>query len=431
MPPTSAKFAPELMDKVTASAVMDGILDLIDTNRDGVADNLDTYWPSAFNALKQGDPIPISEIEIVVVPLDRIGAPAGASGSKVYISYFCHNRQADPTWAPSPPLVVKIGDHKSLQEEFSAWSDWPKLGPNSAEAFAFPIRVKAITEDLSLLVATFKSEFSMDSDGKRLKVAMKDLWRILHDKGEIEGKQNDKEEEIEKIVGSALDSLSEAHRNLTTEFPRDQLNYRDQYEWYLRGTVGCGQRAHIPKSLFGTGETVSAFGRTWSNPVQVVEKALEMPPFEGCVGAVHGDLHPKNIVLNNNNNVRIIDFGWAKKDQHVIVDHLLLDINLRSTTLPSQISVGDALELASFLDLGADPDRLPSSVRSRGKIIKTKIWETASSKICFDWDREYLIPMLLVSYGLIVYLDDVRNQTAFVSTVLTLSDRVKPLVEEA
>ena len=70
--------------------------------------------------------------------------------------------------------------------------------------------------------------------------------------------------------------------------------------------------------------------------------------FTGILGAVHGDLHPKNIVLGNYGNVQIIDFGWAGVDPHVVVDYALLDINIRGTTLPSQISEHSILDLGGF-----------------------------------------------------------------------------------
>jgi serine/threonine protein kinase len=159
----------------------------------------------------------------------------------------------------------------------------------------------------------------------------------------------------------------------------------------------------------------------------MVETLVASEQFEGMIGAVHGDLHPKNIVLDDDENARIIDFGWAQRESHVVLDYLLLDHNLRATTLPSQLGQSDVLRFAAFLRPSQDPTSLPSIVRSRASIIKEEIWRRALSAV-HDWDREYLIPLLLVGYGLLVHLDQARNQPALVATVLTLARELEGVV---
>lgn len=423
------KFVPELMDEAMEKAIMKGLIGLVDTDDANVPDQLHTYWPAAFTALQAKQPIPVEEIEVIVVPLDRIGAPLGASGASVFVVYFAHDN-ADTDWAPSAPLVVKVGDPEHLGKEFGAWKSWPRVAEQNAESFAFPICIVDISDEHSLLVAAFKSEFTMERSGRRYKVQLRDLWKVLNDKRELDASKDDQHSTIERIVKGALSALTETHRNSKTQCERDELNYAKSYEWYLRGTVGEGRRAHIPRSLFGFEDAVFAFGKHWPNPVHVVEKVLKLPSLEGTFGPIHGDLHPKNIVLTANENVRIIDFGWARHRQHVIVDHLLLDINLRATTLPSQLSIEDVVALSSFLDRDAEIASLPESVQARAAIIQRQIWATADEKIVSDWTKEYLIPLLLVAYGLIVYLDDARNQTAFIATVLALAAKVEKAIEE-
>lgn len=108
------------------------------------------------------------------------------------------------------------------------------------------------------------------------------------------------------------------------------------------------------------------------------------------------------------------------------MDYLLLDINLRSTTLPSQLAETDMLAMADFLDRSQDPDSLSSLLQPRAKLIKDEIWlRLSSNNIVVDWRKEYLIPLFIVAYGLLVHLDDARNQAALIATVLAAGERIK------
>jgi predicted unusual protein kinase regulating ubiquinone biosynthesis (AarF/ABC1/UbiB family) len=147
--------------------------------------------------------------------------------------------------------------------------------------------------------------------------------------------------------------------------------------------------------------------------------------FEGVLGAVHGDLHPKNIVIDGDEVARIIDFGWAQPASHIVIDYVLLDLNLRGTTLPSQLGEGEVLSLAGFLRPGQDKATLNGMARRRAEIIEQEIWARAQKSAVTDWEREYLVPMLLVGYGLLVHLDSARNQPALVATVLSLAGELE------
>lgn len=414
-----AKFVPDMMDASIKGAIMGALERLIcDSTK------LESIWPAASEALRQGSPILIGSIEIVVVPLDRIGAPAGASGAGVYIAYYAH-ADSEQRRLASPPLVVKVGDHQKLAQEYAGANAWPNLGPQAGEKFAFPFLLDDQDPSLSVLFAPFKSDFEIEQDGTRNRVVLRDLWKLLYDNTELAPGIDCDWQRIATLVARTLEAIALPHHGGFAKFRRKTLTYEDDYKWYLRGTREGGSKMHLPRLLFGTAESVSAFGTMWRNPVQVVDRLIaDKSTFTGCYGSIHGDLHPKNIVLNSDDAVRIIDFGWAAAERHVVVDYLLLDANLRATTLPSQVSQADVLALARFLRPEQEVGELPEAVRSRGRIIKEEIWCRAREKVVDDWAAEYLTPLLLVAYGLLVHLDDARNQPAFVATVLALADEV-------
>lgn len=388
---------------------------------------LKSVWPAAFDAKNGGKPIPLGDVQMIVLPLDRIGAPAGASGAGVYIAYYSHAPKAGPARLASPPLVVKIGLADKLQEEKNGADSWPSLSPQDAERFALPFHLDLEDAEWSVLIAPFHSAFDVAEEGTRNNIKVRDLWRLLDDKDELLGLSEQHWAKVEQCVGQALDAVQSPHRATLAKPRRLSQPYSSAYNWYLRSTTGTGRLCHIPKLVFGSAPKVNAFGQTWDNPVLLVDELVSGRVFSGLVGAIHGDLHPKNIVLNHENVARIIDFGWAKCDAHIVQDYLLLDLNLRGTTLPSQMAEADVLALASFLHPAQDVAMLPEPVRRRARIIKEVIWEKAMARAVQNWEDEYLIPLLLVAYGLLVHLDSARNQPALVATVLAATKAIKGL----
>jgi hypothetical protein len=416
---TNAVFVPEMMEASKQRALMGALERLLSD------DAIETVWPAAFEAKKSGKPIPPGEVEVVVLPLDRIGAPAGASGAGVYIAYYSHATKTEPVWLASPPLVVKIGETKKLQKEKEGADGWPRLSSQEAERFARPFLLDQQDAEWAVLIAPFHSEFDVGEEGTRNIVKVHDLWRLLESKDELLDLDHERWEKIERCVGQALDAVQSAHRATRANPRREVHPYGSAYDWYLRSTTGAGRLCHIPRLIFGTAPTVAAFGKIWDNPVLLVEDLISGRKFTGHVGAIHGDLHPKNIVLNHEDAARIIDFGWAKSEAHIVQDYLLLDLNLRGTTLPSQIAEVDILALANFLNPAQEVATLPEPVRRRAGIIKDVIWKKAKARAVDDWETEYLIPLLLVGYGLLVHLDNARNQPALVATVLAAARAVR------
>ena len=332
--PEHARYVPDLMDESSQAAVM-GALERL------YAHSLKRVWPAAYDAKKVGNPIPLSKIDIVVLSLDRIGAPAGASGAQVFFAYFSHrdSRPGDRLSA-SPPLVVKIGALKKLKAEIDFIKDWPTLREDIRTHFAIPLRLDKIDSNSAVLIAPFRSQFWPADGGIRQDLRHADLWNMLHRPEELRTSNSHDWAEIKRTVGHALDTVDYVHRDNKAQYLRSSSTYKAAYDGYLRGTFAAtgtvADRTHIPQRIFGDADQVSAFGRTWPNPSLLINELMSASgEFEGTMGPVHGDLHPKNIVIGHADAVQIIDFGWAGARQHVVVDYLLLDINLRSTTLPS------------------------------------------------------------------------------------------------
>ena len=365
-----------------------------------------------------------------VVPLDRIGAPAGSSGSRVFIAYFAH-RANILSIPPSLPLVLKIRRYKDmsgikkleLKDEYDQSQKFPKLYDKSRERFATPICC-ATFGDFEFLAAPFSSKFR--HKGNRLDFASSDLWSKLNEKP-----LSSPEEELATDISYTLRLVEKMHRASRNGSRRKKLSYWEQYNWYLRKTTlpedEPGSRQPQAIALFGNGTNCEFFGMSWPNPRLLIERILSLDTFKGVTGYVHGDLHPKNVVFGSEKQPNIIDFGWAHEDRHIVVDYLLLDVNLRSVTLPAAASESEILALAQFLASEDSVPKLGQLMSSRATVLKQVVWDSCLRSKAADkksWCSDYLIPLLLVSYGLLVHLKDARNQRSLIATIVCLADRI-------
>ena len=420
---STTKLVPDMMEPAAAVALQSALERLYQS------EHLKEVWPSALESTSASGRIPLDQVEIVVLPLDRIGAPLGASGANVYVAYFAHAVGEAERRTTSQPLVVKIGELDKLRAEKDGAGKWPQLPGQARSKFAFPLQLDETDPKRAVLVAPFQSLSEVQPDGSRNKVEVRDLWRLLDHKDEPNPTHTTDWNKIGRLIAEALDSVEPSHRAGRGLPKAEVTTYAEQYERYLRKTTS-DKAKHLPQLLFGKGARTRAFGREWPNPTGVVSRIIRhRMSFSGILGAVHGDLHPKNIVLTRYDGVQIIDFGWATTLRHVVVDYVLLDLNLRGTTLPSQINEDAILSLSRFLEPHNDLDALPTPVRARAEVIRNVIWKKADERaIERDWTEEYLIPLLLVGYGLLVHLDSARNQPALIATVLQLSELLEQTV---
>lgn len=391
-------------------------------------EKLKKVWPAAS---KQGDKFDPTDVEVVVVPLQRLGAPSGMSGAEVFVVYLRSARQEAGSLPPSRALVVKLQKQvQKLAAEKAAADAWPA---GTSKNFARPIHLYSV-RGYNVLVAPFRASVASIPDEHRLKFQLVlDLYRrILH---QDSGAVTSSGKSVEGCVEEVLNLVSQVHCQAWKDPANIQreLRYSEEYNWYLRDTNKPNSKAQkVLLNLFGEETNVQIFGANWPNPVKLVERIITTHDvFRGAYGPVHGDLHPKNIVFDHANKANIIDFGWATNGRHVVVDYLLLDINLRAMTLASQIAENELLGAAGCL-APADPlDIQDERLLWRISAVREVIWNIAQSKSAVSsaskkaWLHEYMIPYFLVAYGLLVYLDNAQNQRALIACVLAAAERIQ------
>jgi hypothetical protein len=166
------------------------------------------------------------------------------------------------------------------------------------------------------------------------------------------------------------------------------------------------------------------FGSEFWNPLYVYDQIKNLN-HDFKIGAIHGDLHPRNVVIGYDESANIIDFGWSTTDAHIVKDFVLMEANLRFASLHSKFTYNFVNKLAKTLatgDIKANKDHgiyeLITGLRSRCEELYTLNGQA------LDWTKDYLIPLFLVSLGLTKFMSTHNNLISTHLTILELSSYI-------
>ncbi len=164
----------------------------------------------------------------------------------------------------------------------------------------------------------------------------------------------------------------------------------------------------------GHTENNDLFGFPMCNPLWLLERPCFKRLYKVNRGPVHGDLHANNVILDAvDNSVHFIDFAWAEKKKHVLVDYVLMENSLRFLLFPHHVNPSTQLEADKLL-LGLDGAQDLAEVRwdcqlgnhyRRLGLILSKIRGEARKYLGGDGFVEYLAAQFLILLGQITYSD--------------------------
>lgn len=364
---------------------------------------------------------------LMLIPLSRIGARGGFSGSDILLGYFF---DVEKRIYSSLPLVIKLserkgGQRKLIEEQRRAQSIRPYLGYHK-DSFAVPIHLDTMNPKFDVLWSPFAlSELVVL--GPRAGLRNKDMRDLLNLKGKNPAEVEQCFGDLRALIGSVYEILNPLHTRAGL-WDRYRRGLADEYAAYLRGFEDVWGGEWI--SQWGREEYTEEMGKRHANPTWVLGQLQLARDVDLLCGAVHGDLHPGNVLYSDPNSPSIIDFGWADADAHVAKDFVLLECNLRFIYMPGDLPLGDVQRFSAWTGMTASCDDLEhqwcveahqtiSSIRSHF-IGLTKRKEIDG----VDWDIEYIIPLFLVSFGLLRYVGDYKNQIAARLTVLNLAEYI-------
>jgi hypothetical protein len=378
---------------------------------------LEAVWPICSHGFPD-------KIGLKLVPLDRIGGAQGFSGSKVMVSYFFDGAKDRPLF-PSRPMIVKIsatakGDLDKLRDEKSRAEKVSAFVGYHPDSFAVPLHIDdASTNDsISVLWSPFAAPWKISHPSRILFDAQREFLHLLRGEPVPSSEGN-----VHGVMNNVYELLKPLHKKggmATT----DLRSYNKEYESYLRGIAkegGWGRRWSREWGE-GTSPRVNTFNREWANPLwvlhQIKDKTLQM-----YCGAIHGDLHPRNIIMGAFGSPRVIDFGWTDESGHIAKDFVLLEANLRFMLLPPEISPEGLDQMSKLV---AFREEMPVLEHQACNERIEAIWalrNIASQHFPerTDWLLEYVVPLFLTSLGLLKHIRAADNTTAAQLTVLSLA----------
>jgi hypothetical protein len=371
-----------------------------------------------------------NKIILHLLPLERIGGDEGRTGSRVIIGYFESTKTKNSLAKFSFPILIKIlkveaGTRDVLKEESNNYEkvrdniDLQADGYAHKLKFCSPIEIDNYDYYCSILFSNFitsTKKLLYDSENQPLLNVNSFSKKLLNLKP-------DSVDNLEKLIIMVYDRLEVFHKDIKL---KKDINLIDEYSWYLRGLEKSNREEWVNLWLNEWADekhkTVLDFNTKFFNPFFTLER-LKSIKNNLHLGCIHGDLHPRNIVFDKDDNPKIIDFGWADVSKHVIKDYVLLEANLRFVMLQTELNYAHIDEISNNIVYTPTFKNNPNDyVNSVLKLIY-KI-RTIAQPFVTNWDREYIIPLFIVSFGLLKYANSHNNHTASRLTVLKLSNYI-------
>ena len=209
-----------------------------------------------------------------------------------------------------------------------------------------------------------------------------------------------------KLLQSLYDIV--ALNNAT--IPR-RINYGREYRRYLREKSRSRKLLDPLSDFFPEERSMSRHGGlTLRNPRRILNE-VKMRTLDTRVRHVHGDLHPKNVLIDDQRNPNMIDFAYGSASGHWVKDFVLMECSVRFVE-PPRLLQAEPLRYADHALLREDgTDEMReiannSSTRTAEVLNEmAALVETIRSKCreChpgYDFD-EYLTAMYLILMGCI------------------------------
>jgi len=392
----------------------------------------EAIWPVARDALDT-----IGTPSLRLLPLSRLGAAEGLSGNRVLIGYFTAPVVVSGKIMPSRPMVVKISkqpENNKIAEEYNCAVAVRKYALYNPGEFALPLFFDTV-DGFGILWSPFSSSLpvlqSHEHSPSRLNLAIEDFSIHLRAQAGTPSGSNPGKINPVETIHAVYDLLKPLHSRGGMATPT-RCSLVEEYKWYLRDFE---EWRHELCSIWGSKEhrDIEVDGRTRVNPLWVFERIQELRPVKLMVGAVQGDMHPRNVVFSERRSPHIIDFGWARDHSHAIKDFVLMECNLRFMVLQPLLSK-DKIEAFARSITRAELTHLTPVLAGDEYCTKRVEMLCALRERATDyvhdpdndrrWHEQYTIPLFLVALGLLKLLRQADCQTAALATVLALAERI-------
>jgi hypothetical protein len=153
----------------------------------------------------------------------------------------------------------------------------------------------------------------------------------------------------EKQLLKRLDDLYGGCCERAHQGTRRSFKLGKQYRPYARGNTHTQRHLTVILGEPTRRGPFSFLGAEIVDPRAVLDSVRGRSIRGMLADAVHGDLHPSNVLIDQERKPRLIDFAWGHQRAHVLKDFVLLECSLRFLHFPkyahldTQLSVDQAL----------------------------------------------------------------------------------------
>jgi len=356
---------------------------------------------------------------IDMVSLDRIGGEYGFGGSRVFVAAI-NGEDENGKLVVSVPLLAKIVEgnqhyaSKLLEEQARYANIKGLLGEkfHAVPLLIYPSRKESISS--RILWSEFLDETIVHGLPSK---APNELRHYL---------ENSSWQEASGCLLATYKILEPAHR--AGNF--SPITYFSHYKSYLRLDKDWSERLN---GAIGNQEYIQVLGSTVRNPMILIGKLQKNPEKTNGMArlsAVHGDLHPRNIIVGQIYRAMLIDFGWSQPTFHTIVDYALMEISLKFFYLPWHVNRKELVDFERQVLNNYLIKLNPSDPCLRGMFsILEIVRQQASNYIEKSDDNwfvvQYLLPLFFATMGTFAFASKVNNLGYLLLSAGLLAERIE------
>lgn len=263
---------------------------------------------------------------VFLAPLDK-----GLSGSKVYLARWKINSKLTSKYH-----VFKIGTFDKLQREENAIKHVASVvQQNFANADLF----KHPSSDAALLRQQF--EGGDLGEGRSLRLFINESRELEDVRKIIDDLYNSKLQAWNNVI--EIDGDDDDDDDDETEF----VKIKDALDWWL-------SKEDIEKAAIEIGrkQLEESIRKHFNINLADIKKSIDKikeKEIRDEFGAVHGDLHSQNVIIDRNKEIHLIDFGWTGIKWRLI-DFIMMECSLKFLVAPPNSPLMDLLKLEDLLD---------------------------------------------------------------------------------
>ena len=292
---------------------------------------------------------------------------------------------------PSKNYILKISDRSLIDTEYNRWKRYVKDFLNTG------IIQKEIGKNRGAILyehASGHSQIDMDNSTELKDILFAENISI--------------KEKIEII--DLIYNIETINWDQGASYIKEPKSFYEEYSQYLRGRVSDKKICQFLQNQSDKKE-ITILNRSLTNPLFFIDDSIQLHiERKFYVKHLHGDLHPRNIIVDSQYRPHLIDFEWAHRG-HAFKDYILLECSIKFFYLKTNHDLEKIIEFENNLLKFNKFESIKSTIIENwdNELIEAYILikqiRKYAQNFCEDtnWEKEYLSALFLITYGLLKY----------------------------